>query len=336
MASVRVAFAGPLVSFQDAGRPGNMRFGVPASGPMDRVAHAAANVSVGNAAGATAIEVSLGGVVLDVLGGAVTMAVAGGESHVEVNGAAVPSWHAMTVREGDRVGVRPGSSGSWAYLAFAGRLDVPQWLGHSATHSMSGFGGGAVVTGREFAVSDARVAFEREGDIPEPGFRRSLSNVRVVIGPQQRHFEPDAAELFTTSTYRLTDAYDRMGVRLDGPPLALAGALSIPSEAIVRGSVQVTGDGAPTVLLADHQTTGGYPKIATVISPDLDRFAQRRAGDEVRFDAVTASDAVGAARRHATQVAEYLSAVGGPGRTLGHRLRERNLIGGAVSPPTDA
>ena len=330
---IRVAFAGPLVSFQDAGRPGNMRFGVPASGPMDRVAHAAANSALGNVPGAAAIEVSLGGAVLDVVSGAATIAVAGGEFDVDVHGAAMPSWTAVTVREGDRVNVRPGRSGSWTYVACAGELDVPHWLGHAATHSMSGFGGGTLVDGNEFDVGMPRVAPEREGEIPPPGFRRGAAHVvRVVVGPQERHFEPAAVEAFTTSAYTLTDAYDRMGVRLDGPSLALAGALSIPSEPVVRGSVQVTGDGVPTVLLADHQTTGGYPKIATVIAPDLDGFAQLRAGDQVRFAAVTADDAVLAARADAADVDRYLASIVLPGRTLSHRLRQQNLIGGAVDP----
>jgi len=333
---LEVAFAGPLVSFQDAGRPGNMRFGVPASGPMDRVAHAAANSAIGNAPGSTAIEVSLGGVVLDVLSGAVTIAVAGGEFDIDVNGAATPSWTAVTVRRGDRVNVRPGRSGSWTYVAFAGDLDVAHWLGHTATHSMSGFGGGGLVAGSEFEVGAARVTPEREGEIPLPGFRRGVAHVaRVVIGPQERHFESAAVEAFSASEYTLTDAYDRMGVRLDGPRLALAGALSIPSEPIVRGSVQVTGDGVPTVLLADHQTTGGYPKIATVIAPDLDGFAQLRAGDQVRFAAITADDAVQAARADATDVRDYLASIVLPGRTLSQRLRQQNLIGGAVDPATE-
>jgi allophanate hydrolase len=289
-------------------------------------------VVIGNSPGATCVEVSAGGVVLEVVSGTVTIAVAGGEFDVEVSGSMMPSWNAVSIREGDRVTVRPGPRGSWTYVAVAGELDVPHWLDSSATHSMSGFGGGALVAGSEFDVSGARVAHDRVGEIPAPAFRRAVAPVRVVIGPQQRHFQPAAIEAFTASAYTVTDASDRMGVRLAGPPLDLAGALSIPSEPIVRGSVQVTGDGVPTVLLADHQTTGGYPKIATVISPDLDGFTQLRAGDRVDFEAITAGEAVREARADSGLVEEYLSLVAGPGRTLEHRLRQQNLIGGAILP----
>lgn len=335
MVRIKVVRVGPLVSFQDAGRPGSMRFGVPASGPMDRIAHAAANLAIGAPAAATAVEVSLGGVEFEVVSGRVTVAVTGADFDVAVNGTTTPPWHVLTMGAGDRLAVRPGRWGSWAYVAFAGRPAVPRWLGHTATHSMSGFGGGALAADSEFDVEDAVVVPDREGEIPAPDFWRRDPEVRVVIGPQDQHFEPEALEVFIGSTYRLTDAYDRMGVRLDGPALALAGALSIPSEPIVRGSVQVTGDGVPAVLLADHQTTGGYPKIATVISADLDGFAQRRAGDDVRFVSIAPAEAVTAARDDAELVADYLSSIATPGRTLSHRLRQQNLIGGAVHPTSE-
>lgn len=330
---LRVAATGPLVSFQDGGRPGHMRFGVPVSGPLDRVAHAAANVAIGNAADATAIEVSVAGVTLEVVSGAVTIAVTGGRASVDDGGPA--SWDAFAVQAGDRVSVHPGPRESWAYVAFAGSPEVPRWLGHTATHSMSGFGGGELRIGDELTIGDARVRHERHGDIPRPDLGPEDERIRVVVGPQERHFEAAAVEAFTTSPYSLTSAYDRMGVRLDGPRLALAGALSIPSEPIVRGSVQVTGDGVPAVLLADHQTTGGYPKIATVVSADLDGFAQRRPGAAVAFRAVGSAEAVDIARDAARRRDDYLETVAGEGRTLTHRLRRENLIGDA-QPPADA
>jgi allophanate hydrolase subunit 2 len=129
----------------------------------------------------------------------------------------------------------------------------------------------------------------------------------------------------------LSDAYDRMGVRLAGAILRLRDVLSIPSEPVLRGSIQVAADGVATVLLADHQTTGGYPKIATIISADLDQFAQLRAGDSVRFVPVEPSDAIAAARARAEIDAAYFNLISRPGRTLAHRLSGENLIDGAVS-----
>ena len=336
MTGLRVVAAGPLVSLQDAGRPGNMRFGVPASGPMDRVAHAAANLAVGNEASATAIEVSVAGVTLEVDSGAVTLAVTGGQLAFEAGSAASAplSWCAVTLEQGARVTVRPSPRRSWAYVAVAAVLDVPLWLGHTATHSMSGFGGGALRAGQSLTLVDVRVDRSRDGEIPMPDDELADDAVRVVVGPQERHFHDRALEAFTSSPYTLTDAYDRMGVRLDGPLLELRQALSIPSEPIVRGSVQVTGDGVPAVLLADHQTTGGYPKIATVISSDVGRLAQRRPGDSVRFLPIASDEAVRVVRADARRTAEYLAVVGGEGRTLTHRLRTANLVGD-VAPPAD-
>lgn len=329
-ARFRVHAAGPLVTFQDSGRPGHMRFGVARSGPMDEVAHAAANLALGNDVGATAIEVSRVGCALDLVAGTATIATTGGGATVVVDGRPVDHWCATPVVAGQRIEIRQGSAGSWTYLAVAGDMVVPRWLGRSATHSTSGLGGGALVVGDEFDVATARVAESRLGGIPVFESEPAHGAIRVVLGPQHRHFRPSVLQRLTASTYRLTDAYDRMGVRLDGPPLTPEQALSIPSEPIVRGSVQVSGDGTPTVLLADHQTTGGYPKIATVVSCDLDRLVQLRSGDEVRFTAVEPMEAVRLARDHRARVDAHLDRVAGEGRTLDHRLRRSSLVSGVV------
>jgi len=136
---------------------------------------------------------------------------------------------------------------------------------------------------------------------------RPRAEVRVVPGPQDRFFSPSTKEAFMTSAFMLTDAYDRMGVRLAGPSLRPEAALDMPSEAILRGSVQVAGDGVATVLLADHQTTGGYPKIATVLDADLDRFVQLRSRDRVVFRAVDPQAAVDAFRTRRLSLQRYLA-----------------------------
>lgn len=326
-AQLIVTSVGPFVSLQDAGRFGRLRFGVTDAGPMDRLAHAAANLAIGNEPGATAIEVSIGGLTLESRGAPVTVAVAGGGFVVQHGPAQHDGWTAVTVRPGDRLVVKPGEWGSWAYVAVAGLIDATSWLGSTSTHSASGFGGGRVSSGQQLDIVDARTDPDREGEIPMPKWARPADSVRIVMGPQDQHFVDEATEAFLSTPYALTSAYDRMGVRLDGPSLPLRDVLSIPSEPIIRGSVQVAGDGVPTVLLADHQTTGGYPKIATVISADIDAFAQHRPGDTVRFEAIDAPTAIEIARSAAPRKAEYLDTVAGPGRTLTHRLRSSNLIG---------
>lgn len=324
VARFKVTFAGPLVSFQDGGRIGHMRFGVPASGPMDRFGFAAAHAMLSRDAG-TAIEISLGGLVLECTDGAVTCALAG--AAFSLNGSE-PGWQVVTVHAGDKLTLRGGAWGSWAYLAFAGKIKAAEWLGSTATHTLSGLGGGALRIGDTFEVHSATAQTTRDGTYDYPSIVRPQSEIRVVAGPQDQHFAPGALDALTSTPYRMTDAFDRMGVRLDGPSLPLANALSIPSEPILRGSIQVAGDGVPVVLLADHQTTGGYPKIATVLSADTDRLAQMRAGDAVRFKIVTAAQAIVLAREINAARMTALSALAAPRATLGQRLMQANLISG--------
>ena len=331
IARFKVIFSGPLVSFQDSGRAGHLRFGVSASGPMDRFSHAAANTMLGNTATNTCIEVSLGGLVLECIAGETTVALAGGCFNLTSADHASEGWIARTVRQGEKIGIRAGAWGSWSYLAFAGRLVVDEWLGATATHSMSGFGGGALTNGLEFEVLDAEMRENRIGDYTCPKIASALQDVRVVVGPQDQHFERQSVDIFCTQSFQITDAFDRMGVRLNGPSLVLKNALSIPSEPILRGSVQVSGDGVPTVLLADHQTTGGYPKIATVVSGDIDRMAQLRAGEVIRFHALTAQKAVDAVRDYHSLTKDALAEFSAPRATLAEKLQNLNLIDGVVS-----
>ena len=328
-AAFTVDFAGPLVTLQDAGRPGHMRYGVPASGPMDRLAFEAVHAALGNRPGQTAIEISLGGLILRCTQGAVTLAIAGGDFTLQHGSQKSRSWTILTLRKGERLSITAGKAGSWAYLACAGTIAASDWLGSRATHSTSGFGGRVIRAGHEIALSDAVIREDREGDIPQPDFPAG-GPIRVVTGPQDQHFAEATVSRFLTETYTVSDAYDRMGMRLKGPDLPPDAALSIPSEPIVRGSVQVSGDGVPTVLLADHQTTGGYPKIATVIAQDTDRLAQYRAGQTLRFKAISGAQAVDEARHYAARKTKYLADIAVPRGTLAQRLMRENLIHGCV------
>ncbi len=329
-ARLQVRSCGPLVSYQDGGRFGMLRFGVPASGPMDRLAHAASHVSLGNAQGATGIEISTGGLELVCESGEVTCCVAGGEFRLVHSGSVSKSWCVRTLRAGDVLSVRAGAWGSWAYLAFAGEVVCKQWAGRTSTHSTSGFGGGALTAGATIVVQKARVEQEREGDLPVPGFARSRSLARVVLGPQTDRFDRDATATLLRESFHVTPAYDRMGMRLAGPKLSLKDALSIPSEPVVRGSIQVAGDGVASILLADHQTAGGYPKIATVISTDIDGLSQLRPHDHVRFEAVDADEAIRLVRLEAQARSRFLEEIAQPQGTLHDRLLRENLISGVV------
>ena len=303
----RILQAGPLVTIQDSGRPHLMRYGVPKSGPMDRSSHAIANAALGNDQHAPCVEISLGGLTLECVSGEITVAVAGGGFRVDVGDHRVGSWNVLTVKKGQILSIKPALWGCWTYLAFAGALKADEWLGSAATHAQSGHGGGKLSANQTIAVGSAEIRSKREGEIPFPVWARARHSVRVVLGPQDRYFDEPTINALLKDRFKLTDAYDRMGVRLRGPELMPKEALSIPSEAILRGSIQVSGDGKATVLLADHQTTGGYPKIATVISTDIDGFCQLRPHDEVKFLKILAEEAVFIMRRQSHAFELYMN-----------------------------
>jgi len=322
-----ISFAGPLVTFQDIGRPGNMRYGVSASGPMDIVSFEAANAVLGNDTKQTAIEISLGGLILQCHEGSITLAITGGDFLIEYQGQKISSWTVLTLQKGERLSVRAGKSGSWAYLAFSGKLNVKDWLNSSSTHSTSGFGGGVLKTGQKFTLTDASNQANRIGPILKPNFNTN-DLIHAVLGPQDQYFMNTAIKIFSDSIFKVSDNYDRMGMQLTGPKLELKSALSIPSEPVVKGSIQVSGDGIPTILLADHQTTGGYPKIATVISSDINRLVQFRSNQSVKFVLINSNEALQKTRKFLDMKEKYLEKLSISRGTLEQRLMSENLIGG--------
>jgi len=322
-----ISFAGPLVTFQDIGRPGNMRYGVSASGPMDIVSLEAANAVLGNDTKQTAIEISLGGLILQCHEGSITLAITGGDFLIEYQGQKISSWTVLTLQKGERLSVRAGKSGSWAYLAFSGKLNVKDWLNSSSTHSTSGFGGGVLKTGQKFTLTDASNQENRIGPILKPNFYTN-DLIHAVLGPQDQYFMNTAIKIFSNSIFKVSDNYDRMGMQLTGPKLELKSALSIPSEPVVKGSIQVSGDGIPTILLADHQTTGGYPKIATVISSDINRLVQFRSNQSVKFVLINSNEALQKTRKFLDMKEKYLEKLSISRGTLEQRLMSENLIGG--------
>ncbi len=306
-ATLEIVRAGPQITLQDAGRFGLLRYGVPSSGPMDRFAFSIANLALGNPADAPAIEVSLGGLVLKCTQGRVSIAVAGGDFQVNKNTEIQSPWCISTLEAGESLSIRPGRWGSWCYVAFQGKIKCPEWLGSAATHALSGLGGGKIATGDTLTIDAAGVHPDVYAPLICPVSARPRRAVRVVLGPQDRYFDDETLRDFLTKPFTLTDAYDRMGVRLAGPNLCPNAELTIPSEAILRGAIQVSGDGVATVLLADHQTTGGYPKIATILSDDLEGFVQLRSRNTVTFQSVTAAAAISAARTRNSARLAYLS-----------------------------
>ncbi|MBD3763590.1 MAG: biotin-dependent carboxyltransferase family protein [Rhodobacterales bacterium] len=305
-ARLQITRAGPHCTIQDGGRAGFLRWGIPASGPMDRKALAIANAALGNPPGAAGIEVGPGGLDLELAGAPLTLAVAGGGFLVQVDGSPRPAWAVLRLDPGQRLTIRPGPWGSWACVAVGGRILAPGWLGSLATHGPSGLGGGRLAAGSVVEVAGHDPAPGPDRAIPCPVWARPRRRLMAVAGPQDRFFAPEALAALAGQPFRLTAAWDRMGLRLSGPPLPPQGALGVPSEPVLRGSVQVSGDGVATVLLADHQTTGGYPKIATLLADDVDGLVQNRPGDAVTFALVPPQAAVQTARLRAAVLAAFL------------------------------
>lgn len=289
---------GLLTTVQDAGRRGWMRTGVPPSGPMDAPAFAVANHLVGNPTDAAGLEVTLTGPVIRCQRPTV-VAVCGAEFDLWVDRLPVPTWHAVFVRAGSylRFGSRRG--GARAYLAVAGGIATEPFLGSRATYLKGAFGG---LEGRALQHGD-RLPVGAHG-IPDlaayagrswPQARRPAyipePTLRLVPQSQSRGWSRRALADLCAHPFEVSRASDRMGVRLAGPALPRRESAPTISDGVIIGSVQVPPDGQPIVMMVDHQTTGGYPKVGTVIQADLPLLAQCLPGDRVRFETVTLTEA---------------------------------------------
>ncbi|WP_267356036.1 MULTISPECIES: biotin-dependent carboxyltransferase family protein [unclassified Methylobacterium] len=295
MTALVIEAAGPGITLQDGGRHGYLRYGITAAGPMDPLMQATANRAAGNPLDATAIEISTGGVTLSAEGGAIGLALVAPGFRVALDGAALPDRVALTLEPGRTLVVRAGEAGAWGYLAVSGRIAVAPVLGSTATHTRSGLGG---LDGRGLSAGDRLPVDEaRSGDgaphrLVTPWLDRAPRVIRVVLGPQDDYFAADQIAAFLTGPWTISPRGDRMACFLDGTPLTHAKGHDIVSDGVAMGAIQVPGNGLPIVLMADRQSTGGYPKIATVIGPDLGRLAQARGGARIAFRQVTVAEAV--------------------------------------------
>jgi antagonist of KipI len=289
---IRIADPGPQTTVQDLGRVGQLRYGIPPSGPIDVRALVVANRLVGNADGAAGLECTLVGPRFTVEA-ACAIAVAGAEAPITINGNAAERWTTLALSPGDTVRIAAARAGVRIYIAFSGGLDVPLALGSRATYLRGRLGG---LEGRSLKRDDVLRLFPAA--MPSP--RRLAPSeippleaepeIRVVLGPQADCFTAEGIAAFLGGTYEMLPQSDRMGARLAGPRIAHARGHDIISDGIALGSIQVPGDGQPIVLLVDRQSTGGYTKIATVGSFDIGRIGQVKPGQRVRFRAVDVAE----------------------------------------------
>jgi antagonist of KipI len=298
MTMVNVLSPGFLTTIQDLGRYGYAHFGISASGTADTVALRLGNLLVGNSEHAAALEMTLVGGVFE-FGSERLISIVGADFEPRLNGEALPLWTSCLVRAGDRLAFGATRSTARCYLCIEGGIECPAVLGSASTHLLTALGG-----------HDGRAL--KTGDVlklrTNPSTRRRLYTVlpdvvaainrsgplRVTIGPQVDWFSQEAREAFVSLPYRVLENSNRMGLRLFGHELARTletADRDLLTEGVSLGAVQVPQSGQPIILFVEHQTTGGYPKIANVISADMHRVGQLRPRDEIRFEFVSFEEA---------------------------------------------
>jgi len=287
---------GLFTTVQDEGRWGYQAYGMPVAGAMDRYAYRLANHLAGNRKGAAVLEMTM-------LGGAFEfqndclVSICGADMQANLDGARVPNWSAFQVSAGSVLSFDYVAAGCRTYLAVRGGIKAPPVLGSRSTYTRAGVGG---LEGRPLKAGDILQAGIDLGSgaqpatLPEQFTARydQEQTLRVIMGPQDDMFTAGGIRTFLESKYTVSNEADRMGYRLEGPKIEHAGKADIISDALPEGAVQVPAHGMPIVMMADRQTTGGYPKIATVIGPDLSLLAQARPGDTVCFHSCSDEEAL--------------------------------------------
>jgi antagonist of KipI len=298
VACAHILRPGLQTTIQDRGRWGFQSRGVPTAGPMDLCSHRVANALVGNDPDAATLEVTLVGPEIEFDDERV-VAVSGAGFALTVDGRSQSTNSPFVVPGGSSLRFGERSSGARAYLAVAGGIAVPLVLGSRATHLVSRMGG---MEGRALTAGDRLPLGVRQGSprrmietrVPMLPRRGVDTRLRVLPGPQRERFTGDALAALQSAPYTIRVESDRMGFRLEGPPLRHTAGADIISDATPLGVLQVPASGEPVLLMADRQTTGGYPNIATVISADIGMAGQLAPGDRIQFDVCSLQDAIAA------------------------------------------
>lgn len=301
---IQVVKPGWLSTVQDLGRYGYQQYGVSVAGAMDLFSATVANRLVGNPDDTAVLELTLKGPELEFEGDS-RIAITGADLSPTIDGTRAPLWECIGISRGSRLCFGTARTGARSYLAIAGGIDVPLVLGSRSTHCASETGGfngrslrqGDVLhTGRPLQSAESLMG-KRFPDQLIPRYEKSAT-LRIIPGPQQNLFPATALATLTGSSYRITSESNRMGYRLAGSRIIQKGSSHFISDCTTMGALQIPADGQPILLMADRQTTGGYPKIAVVISADLRLAAQSAPGDTVTFVLSTVAKAQTALRKH--------------------------------------
>jgi antagonist of KipI len=289
--SLRVLHPGILATYQDLGRRSFLQFGIPRSGAMDPLALRAANLLVGNNESEVGLEVTLMGLRL-VADALLLIAITGADLNFTINSEYRPPWRSYGVNPGDILHFRSRRTGLRAYLAVRGGFQAPAYMGSSSVFQR-GLMGRPIKRDEVLAIKRCNRELPAPAPIPIELIPRTWEQdtLRVIMGPQEERFQEEGVQRFLNSYYEIKSESDRMAYRLSGPKINHRGGADIISEPLMPGAVQVPSDGCPIVLMADSQVTGGYAKIAHVISADLPVLAQKMPGEQIRFAAVEMSAA---------------------------------------------
>ena len=289
--SITVLNPGLLTTVQDQGRVGYQQFGVSVSGVMDPRAATVANMLVGNDDKEAVLECTMMGPHLQ-FNETNCIAITGGDLMPTIDGKPVPNYTAIKVEAGQVLKFTMPKAGCRAFIAFAGGLDIPEVMGSRSTYMKAKIGG---LEGRKLQKDDVIGFRAPKAELKNMNFRSMASEfvprkeytIRVVLGPQDDYFTDAGIQTFLSQVYTVTAEFDRMGCRLEGEAIAHKDGGDIISDGIAFGAIQVPSSGKPIIMLGDRQTTGGYTKIANVISVDFRILAQLKQGDKVRFEQVS-------------------------------------------------
>ena len=282
--SIEIINPGMLTTIQDKGRFGFQKSGIGQAGAMDQEAYSAANKLVGNMLNEAVLEMTMLGAALKFTDDALC-ALTGADMEAKLDGENVATYAAFYVKAGQKLTLGYAKNGMRSYLAVQGGIDVPKVLGSRSTDIKSGLGG---YEGRALKKGDVLAVTEHEDlppiykTLPKPDFPMDLE-IRVILGPQDDYFTDKGIAAFLGAAYSVTPQSDRMGIRLDGAAVENKAGVDIVSDGITFGSVQIPASGTPIIMMADHQTAGGYAKIATVVSKDLAKLAQAQPGCKIHF-----------------------------------------------------
>ena len=314
MTRLHVTKAGICSTVQDFGRTGYRAYGVPQSGALDTHALELANRLVANTAGTAAIEMLYSGVVLRVEGGSVRVALAGADAVVQRHGNAIalPAFHSATLVDGDTLRVGAIAIAATAYLALEGGVSVPDVLGSASTYIRGALGG---LHGRALRPGDVlETTLERASERAETHYSKapalaSPAELRVMQGPQSSRFDDASQRRLVAAPYTVSTSSDRSGLRLEGEALTHVGGFDLTSEGVAPGSIQVPGSGLPVILIGDHPTVGGYPKIATIVSADIPAAGRLRIGSRVSFRVVDEDEARAAREATRREIEETIASI---------------------------